>query len=214
MLGKDPRVTRDDIHAELQRADAWKVRVMCAAAAERTAPLFRHFGRSGSLATFEAGLDAAWSAVTSRPGSSAKQAARRLPETQQDDSHNPEYYAGRMLEILVRALDYASTGRRTAAAACIECTAGICDDIDVLLTAAPGQTFRYDPKHPPPPGKFEAKELAAQAELLALLREASPSAAAIDGARLLARERATQYESVVPKLRARLSRRGRRKALP
>ena len=198
-------MTLDQILAELERADAWKVRVMCASAAERTAPLFRQLGRSQSMATFEAGLAAAWSAATSRAGGQEKQAVRRLPEATQDDSHDPEYYAGRMLEILWRALDYASTGRRPAAVGCVESTAGICDDIDVILTAAPGQTFRYDPKNPPPPGPFETKELHAQAEVIELLREASPSSATIETVQRLARERAALYESVVPQLRDRLS---------
>lgn len=78
---------------------------------------------------------------------------------------------------------------------CVESIASFCDGIDVILAAAPGQTFRYDPKNPPPPGPFETKELEAQAELLELLREASPSAATIDAVQRLARARAALYES-------------------
>ena len=78
-------MTRDEIVAELTRAEAWKVRAGCASAAERAAPLFRKFGRPESMPTFEAGLAAAWAAVTSRGGSatagsdSASDPSRRAP---------------------------------------------------------------------------------------------------------------------------------------
>ena len=199
-------MTLDEIVAELTRVDAWKVRAGCASAAERAAPLFRKFGRPESLPAFQAGLAAAWAAVASRGGANEKRVLRRLPEADADDSHNPEYFAGQMLGILFHALDYASTGTIAKATLCIEHTASLCDGIDVTLTAAPGQTFRYDPKNPPPPGELETKELRAQADVLELLRDASaPSDALIAGLRRRAQEHASMYEAVVPGILRRLS---------
>ncbi len=197
----------DQVLAAIERAEPWKVRVLCASAAEHAAPLFRAFGRRGSMATFERTLAALWTSIEAGGGDKEKREVRRLPEAEQDDSYKPEYYAGRMLEILFRALDYASTGRGAAAAQCLESAAAICDDIDVILTAAPGQTFRNDPEHPPPPGTVETEELRALAEVLETLRDASPSSALIERAQQSARTRAAAFQSIVSPFRDRLGRR-------
>jgi hypothetical protein len=200
-----PGVTLKAILAWLERAEPWQARVLCASAAEHAAPLFRAFGRRRSMATLDRALGVVWTSIDSRAGEKETRDLQRLPEVEQDDSHEPEYYAGRMLEILVRALDHASTGQRDAAVRCLESAAALCDDIDVILTAAPGQTFRYDPKHPPPPGPFEAEELRALADVVETLREAAPSEAVIERARHSARTRAAAFEAILPRFREQLS---------
>jgi hypothetical protein len=193
-------MTGDQILAALQRIEPWKARAMCASTAERAAPIFRKLGRRKSLPTFDAALDTAWTAIRSGGGGKVKRQVRRLPEASQDDSHNPEYYAGRMLAVLFYALDYASTDDAEKPSQCLEHTDSICDAFDTLLTATPGQTFRYDPKNPPPPGEIEKKELETQAEVLELLRDASPAQAFIESLRRRARKRASTFESTVARL--------------
>jgi len=106
-----------------------------------------------------------------------------------------------MLGVLFHALDHASTKNAAKASHCLEAIACLCDGIDTMLTASPGQTFRYDPKHPPPPGQLERHELRAQAEMLEALRPATaPDAGLIDSLRRGASERASTYESVVSPL--------------
>ncbi|HUP44829.1 MAG TPA: hypothetical protein VM779_04885 [Thermoanaerobaculia bacterium] len=155
-------MTLDEIIAELDGMDAWKLRAMCASAAERVAPMFRRLGRAASMPTFEAGLDAVWAAVASGRPARVKGALRRLPETTADDSHSREYYANRALLILFRALDCVSAGGNDSARSCLEEVADFCDGIDTVLTSAPGQTYRYDPKNPPPRGEIETEELRAR----------------------------------------------------
>jgi hypothetical protein len=192
-------MTGDQILTALVRLERWKVRAMCASAAERAAPIFRKLGRRDSLRTFNAALDTAWTVIRPGGGGKIKRLVRRLPEASQDDSHNPEYYAGRMLAVLFYALDYASTDDSKKASQCLEHAGSICNDFDTLLTAAPGQTFRFDPQNPPPPGESEIKELEAQAEVLELLRDASPDKALIESLRRRAR-RASTFGSTVARL--------------
>jgi hypothetical protein len=209
MIHNSPRLmTADQILAALQRIEPWKARAMCASAAERAAPIFRKLCRHTSRPTFDAALDTAWSAIRSGGGGKVKRLVRRLPEASQDDSHNREYYAGRMLAILFYALDYASTDDAEKASQCLEHTHSICDAFDTLLTAAPGQTFRYDPKNPPPPGAIEKQELEAQAEVLELLRDATPDKAFTGSLRRRSRKRASTFGSTVARLFS--SRRSRR----
>ena len=200
--GMRPRpLTIDQILTELGGVAAWKARAMCAAAAERAAPLFQRLGRPESQPTFEAALDGVWAAVRAGGGGRLKRPLRRLPEARQDDSHNPEYHASQTLRVLFDALDHASTKDEARAPRCLEAITSLCDGIDTMLTASPRQTFRYDPKHPPPPGELESHELRAQAELLESIGEASaPDAGSIDSLRRRARERASIYESVVSPL--------------
>jgi hypothetical protein len=160
-------------------------------------------------------LDAAWGAVTSEGANRARNATkvgavrkamsalRRLPELKQDDPHRPDYHAGCALVLLLRSLDYASTTDLDKAKDCLYDVASLCDGIDVTLTAAPGQTFMYDPKNPPQPGELETKELRAQVELLESLRAAAaPDAALIETLRQRARADAAIYEAIVPHLTA------------
>jgi hypothetical protein len=207
-------MTREQILEELDDMDAWKLRAMCASAAERAAPLFRRLGRSGTLSTFEAALDGAWDAIaaggfearttiTARTASRAKLARRLMREAKHDDSHRPDYYAGAALMVLVRALDYASTGDLDKAKDCLYEIDALCDGIDTRFTAAPGQTFMYDPQNPPPPGQLETTELRLQVEVLELLRKAPASdATLLKSLRQRARRDAAVYEAIVPQLTA------------
>lgn len=194
-------MTIEDIVEELDEMDEWKVRAMCAAAAERVAPMFRRFGREGSMPAFQTALDALWAAVDSGRPPKVKGSLQRLPEIRADDSYKREYYAGRTLMIVAAALDCVSAADSENAGSCLEEVANLCDDIDTLLTAKPGQTFRYDPKNPPPPGEVQTKELDAQAEVLGLLRDAAaPDAAFIESLRQRAREHASLYDTAAPRL--------------
>lgn len=186
-------MTVDEIITRLEEMDAWKVRAMCASGAERVAPVFRKFGRAASLPTFETALDAVWTAVPSGRPAKLKGTLQRLPETRADDSYKREYYANRTLHILSLALDGVTD--------CLEEITSLCDDFDTLLTAAPGQTFRYDPKNPPPPGEIETEELRAQAEVLGLLRDAAaPEPALLESLRQRAREQSALYDQAAPRL--------------
>lgn len=193
--------TVEEIGAELGRMDDWKARGMCASAAERVAPMFRRLARPASIPAFETGLDALWAAVRSGKAAGVKGDLQRLPETRADDSHRREYYAGRALWILVAALDCVAAKDRRTAANCLEHTAYLCDDLDTLLTSAPGQTFRYDPKNPPPPGEIQTEELRAQTEVLDMLRDAAgPEPHFIEALRRRAREHASVYDAAAPRL--------------
>jgi hypothetical protein len=193
-------MTLDELVRETDGMDPWKRRAMCASAVERIAPIFRRFGRAGSLPAFEGALEAFWTAVASGRPRPPRRALTRLPETRADDSHTRAYYAGRALLILFRALDCLSGTRN--AGGCLDEMASICDDFDTLLTAAPGQTFRYDPQNPPPPGEIETAELRAQGEVLRLLRDAAaPDAALIESLRRRARGDAAVYDKVSTLLR-------------
>jgi hypothetical protein len=187
------RMTVDKIVTQLDGMEPWKVRAMCASGAERVAPIFRRFGRAGSLPTFENALDAVWTSVASGRPAKVKGSLQRLPETRADDSYKREYYANRTLLILSRALDGVTD--------CLAEITSLCDDFDTLLTAAPGQTFRYDPKNPPPPGEIETEELRAQAEVLALLRDAAaPEPVFLESLRQRARDQAAVYDKAAPRL--------------
>jgi hypothetical protein len=189
-------MTLDEIVADLDGMDAWKLRAMCASAAERVAPMFRRLGRGASLPAFETGLDAVWAAVASGRPAKVKGSLQRLPETRADDSHSREYYANRALLILFRALDGVLAGDNDSTESCLEEVADFCDGIDTLLTSAPGQTYRYDPKNPPAPGEIETQELHAQAEILGLLRDAAaPEPAFIQSLRQRAREHSSMYDA-------------------
>jgi hypothetical protein len=187
---------------ELDDLDGWKRRALCTAAAERAAPLFRKLGRSQSAAVFEAGLDAVWAAVEAGSLKGIKGPLLRLPEAKSDDSHLPEYFARIALQILFRAADQASSRDVQKAVDCLESIGSLCDDIDTALTAAPGETFRFDPANPPPPGEVEQHEHRAQVEILELLRAAAaPDAKLLGTLRNRARKQSALYAAVVPRLK-------------
>jgi len=189
-------VTLEQVLAAAGELEPWKRRAVCAATAERWAVIFRTLGRPSSQQTFEAAIDALWSSVASGTRSDFAMQIRRLPEANQDDSHHPEYYAGRTLEILWRALK--CTGA-DGASKCIDCAASLADDFDTIVTAAPGQTFRYDPKNPPPPGNIQSQELAAQAGVLDSLRAAAAAdEAVIEKLRREARDHGARVAAVLP----------------
>ena len=194
-------MTVDEILAEVEDADDWKARVVCASAAERAAPLFRTLGRDDSIPVFESGLDALWAAVESGRVGRVRSALTRLPEADEDDSNSPAYFAGLALVVLLLAIEHASTSDPQKALNCIEELLALCDGIDTTLIAAPRQTFRYDPKNPPPPGEIETREINAQIEVLERLRsEDRPTTSLTDALRKRAREHASAYEAVAPRL--------------
>lgn len=210
--------TSDQGLDQFDHMDVWKLRVMCASAVERAAPLFRRLGRPASQETFEAGLNAVWDvAATDRIArtKSARYAEgahslrlvmrmlKRLPEAKLDDPHRPVYFAGCVLVLLVRALEYATGGSADKAKDCAYEAAALCDGIDVSLSARPGQTFIYDPKHPPRPGDLEKKELRLQSSLLRRLRGVmTPDPSLLAELRESARADAAIYEAVLAGLAA------------
>jgi hypothetical protein len=180
----------------------WKRRAMCVSALERVAPVFRRFGRGPSQPTFEAILDAAWLALLSGRFRVSKADVGRFPETKADDSYTREYYANRVLLIVRRTIDCLDQSHRRSAERCLGEVIDLCGDCDSMLTSAAGQTYRYDPEKPTPPGRIETLEYRAQADILDLLRDANgPEPALIDSLRQLARGQASVYDGAVLQLR-------------
>lgn len=193
-------MTLDEILGTLDALEPWQRRAMCAAAVERVAPVFRRFGRPASQPTFATALDAVWLAVASGRAPAVASALQRLPETAADDSHSREYYAHRTLHILRCALECIADGGSRSAGRCLEEVASLCDDIDTLLTSAPGQTYRHDPDHPAPPGDVETLELRALTEVLASIRDAISERAAAEPLRMRSRQLASIYDAAAAQL--------------
>lgn len=196
------RKMTEQVSLELVRLPAWKRRAMCASAAERVAPVFRRFGSRGSVRAVDAALDLLWRAVPSGRPRVGKVGLRRLPEAKADDSHSRKYYAGRFLLILRLAIDSMTKSDPGKAGRCLAEVLSLCDDFDTLLTSAPGQTYRYDPKHPPIPGRIERFETRAQLAVVDKLRGAeAPDERLLDLLRKRSRKDGSIYDAATRRLR-------------
>jgi len=108
----------------------------------------------------------------------------------------------------IRALESPRAGRAELAANCLGEITSLCDGADTTLTAAPRETFMYDPKHPPPPGALERRELRAQTETLERLRPAmAPSTHFVVALRERARQQSIWYAKAANRLVVRSRRR-------
>jgi hypothetical protein len=202
---KPPRhvLTIDDVLADLQPLTNVQTRLVCAAVVERAAPVFRACGRRSSQSTVREALKALWR--IDEDLSRYRKVIRALPEARQDDSHALEYHAGVMLHVLYEALGSGTRGKaRGAVAHCFGASASLWDSIDVMLTARPGQTFRYDPKSPPVPGRLGAFELRAQiADLRTVATTTLPPPRLPALMRTQAKRASRTFEAAMPRLAAR-----------
>ena len=196
-------LTIDDVLADLQPLTTLQSRLVCAAVAERAAPVFRACGRRSSQSTAREALKALW--LIDEDLSRHRKAIRALPEVRQDDSHALEYHASVMLHVLYEALGSGTRGQaRDAVANCFGASASLWDGIDVVLTARPGQTFRYDPKSPPAPGRLETSELLAQvADFQTVTTITLPPARLSTLMRTQAKRASRTFEAAMPRLAAR-----------
>ena len=191
----------DDILADLKPLPSVQTRLVCAAVAERAAPVFRVCGRRSSQSTVRDALNALWQ--SDEPLTRYRKAIRALPEARQDDSHALEYHAGVMLHVLYEALGSGGRGKSDAVANCFGAAASMWDGVDVMLTAKPGQTFQYDPKNPPVPGRLESLELRAQmADLRTVMTSTAEVSRLPTQLRKQAKRASKTFESAMPRLAA------------
>ncbi|MFD7659247.1 hypothetical protein ACFV4N_35180 [Actinosynnema sp. NPDC059797] len=188
-------------------ASAGELLVICAAVAERAAPLCRVLGTPEQVAWVEASLDLAWAAAAGEPvadgcAEALDELGHDLDEDEEDDPGSAEFLVDRSLDLVGIALAGALRRSPSNAVLALNTLRTVAGLLDVEVMGRRPVVVRYG-EPPPPPGPLAEKELGAQREVTALLAargEGVVPPVVVARARAAAREHAAAFTPVVERL--------------